>query len=454
MGSPARRLMISSTLRRQIETYDLMNLPGLEDVVHYFNPTVFAAAEDAAEDNKRKFEAIGATYTPTSDGRRIDFLTSLPNFAEDAQGEGVGIMINHDTYGGAESLPIGRTYAGRYDAEKKQFIAKFWIDDLDDVPEGRRVIAGIDSGSVTDVSIGGEGKFECSFCGERFGWFGCPNGHYPLMKIMIDADGNETDDPDEMVATEIIYALFVDARLTELSIAYIGAIPDAKITEVYSEVVIPKALELQRCGVNLSQFSCFTPMNRHVEIYKSNMSKQFQLGGQHSMATPTPGGTPQGVSLTLQEAQANNEQLRQRESEYTAKIAELEQQVALFEEIKPKFEALKDKVLELTAANSDIPKLQEQARQGEVLAQRMRDKLKQTKKLQPLVSEEKKNAFYADVDKMTDVSEMFLLLEEMANGTGDTDKFLEQIVKPKAEPETLHHEGYVGKGSVEAQRSY
>lgn len=447
--------MNSAQLRRQIKTYDLMDLQGLEDAVHYFDPAAFAAAEDAAEDNKRKFEAIGATYTPTSDGRRIDYLTSLPNFAEDAQGEGVGIMINHDTDGGAESLPIGRTYAGRYDAEKKQFITKFWIDDLDDVPDGKRVTAGINSGSVTDVSVGAKGNFECSFCGERFGWFGCPNGHYPLMKIMIDADGNEIDDPDEMVRTEIIYALFVNAHLTELSIVYIGAIPDAKITEVYNAFVIPKALELQRRGVNLSQFSCFTPMKRHVDIYKSsNMSQQFQLGGLHSMATPTPGDTPQGASLTLQEAQANNKHLRQRESEYIAKITELEQQVALFEEMKLKFEALKDKVLELTAANSDIPKLQEQARQGEVLAQRMRDKLKQTKKLQPLVSDEKKNAFYADVDKMTDVSEMFLLLEEMANGTGDTDKFLEQIVKPKTEPATLHHNSYVGKGSIEAQRSY
>ena len=138
--------MNSQELKSKIEKYNLMALSGV-DGVFYFDLQQFAASEDAPEENKRKFRTIGATNTPTSDGRQIDHETSLPNFSEDAEADGgVPIMINHDSYGGAESLPIGRTYSGEYNAKLRQFLAKFWIDDLEAVEQGQRVIAGIDSG--------------------------------------------------------------------------------------------------------------------------------------------------------------------------------------------------------------------------------------------------------------------------------------------------------------------
>ena len=97
------------------------------------------------------------------------------------------------------------------------------------------------------------------------------------MKVMVDKDGEETDDPDEMVKTVTVYALFVDAHLSELSIAYKGAVPDAKILEAYSEVT-DKASELYKDGVfsesDLHTFSCFTDLSSAV-----NTKQQFNLGG-------------------------------------------------------------------------------------------------------------------------------------------------------------------------------
>ena len=465
--------MNSQLLKSKIEKYNLMDLASI-DGTFYFDPQQFAASEDAPEENKRKFRTIGATNTPTSDGRQIDHETSLPNFAVDAEADGgVPMMINHDKYGGADSLPIGRTYSGSYDAKLRQFIAKFWIDDLETVEQGQRVIAGIDSGSITDVSIGGIGKFNCSHDGTRMGWFGCENGHYPLMKIMVDKDGKETDDPNEMVKTEIIYALFVDAHLSELSIAYTGAVPDAKITDAYSEV-IDKASELYRDGVfsetDLQTFSCFTDLHSVV-----NTNQQFNLGGISAMATNTDlkpldeletvdveGLEAQFTALSVTpEVQAifttltaqitkQQEYLKDAYTAYAEKVADLGDQTT-----QQKLEAAAKQVADMKTEVQRLKQCELKADAADKFTELLRTRLRSAKKREIGVSQEEKDTFYTQVDSMTDLSAMFLALTALESSNQSASEFLENISgSMPSDSEDVHSDEVLQRAATRQRASY
>ena len=149
------------------------------------------------------------------------------------------VLINHDTGGflggGKDIVPIGRTTDGEYNADEQKAYVNFFIDDDPTMPEAGKVLAAIDADRMTDVSIGGDGKFTCNFCDTRMGYFGCSQGHLPLMTIMVDKNGNETYDREEAVDTFTIYAIFEMSELVELSMAWKGAIPGTEITEKYSE---------------------------------------------------------------------------------------------------------------------------------------------------------------------------------------------------------------------------
>ena len=192
--------MQSQILREQIQRYNLNDLSAYTDGnPHIFSGTQIKAAESGeTEENKREYESVAVTSKPTRRGQFVDPKTSMPNIAKMArEGNGKPMMINHWTWD--KSLPIGRTTSGEFNKEAEEVRIGFFIDDLDEVPDGKRVIAGIDSGSITEVSFSGYGKFVCSFDDTRMGWYGCEHGHYPLMKIMLDKNGKETDDPDKMV---------------------------------------------------------------------------------------------------------------------------------------------------------------------------------------------------------------------------------------------------------------
>lgn len=460
--------MNSQILKSKIEKYNLMDLAAV-DGTFYFNPQQFAASEDAPEENKRKFRTIGATNTPTSDGRQIDHETSLPNFAEDAEADdGKPIMINHKTYGGAESLPIGRTYSGEYDAKLRQFLAKFWIDDLEAVEQGQRVIAGIDAGSITDVSIGGRGKFNCSFCGQRMGWFGCSNGHYPLLKVMVNKNGEETDDPDEMVKTVTVYALFVDAHLSELSIAYLGAVPDAKIIEAYSEVT-DKASELYKDGVfsesDLHTFSCFTDLSSAV-----NTKQQF---GGITMATElkplseletidVKGLETQFAALNVApEVQAifttlTGQIAKQQEYLTTAYQAHAEKVTELGgETTQNKLEAAAKQVTDMKTEMTRLKAREAVADAADTFAETLRAQLKAAKKREIGVSQEEKDNFYTQVDSMSDLSAMFLALTALESSNKSSSEFLENIAGGNtSDPGEVHSDVVLERNLTRIRASY
>lgn len=433
--------MNSQVLKSKIEKYNLMDLPGVPPTSN-FAMSDFQPLTDEDEAGKRKFRVIGASSTPTKDGRMIDPETSLPNFAVDAgEGKGKPILINHEKYG--SELPIGRTYYGEYLKELQQFIAKLYIDDLEAVPEAKRVIAGIDNGTVFEWSIGGMGEFRCSHDDTRMGWFGCEHGHYPLMKIMIDSKGNETDDPDKMVETEIIYAKFVDAHLSELSVAVIGAVPDTDITDAYSEVV-EKASELYRQGVftdeTLATFSCFTDLSSAV-----NTKQQFNLGGITMETTElkplseletidVKGLETQFAALNVApEVQAifttlTGQITKQQEYLQTAYQAHAEKVADLGD--KTTQQKLEAAVKQVTDMKTEVARLKERetiADAADTFAETLRVRLKAAKKREIGVSQEEKEGFYTQVDSMSDLNAMFLALTALESSNQSSSEFLENI---------------------------
>ena len=193
----------------------------------YSDDTPFRPIE-ADEDGIRAFRTIAASDKPTTDFRRI-LKEGLPVVASDLSKK-QPMMVNHYTYG-PDALPIGKTISGKYIKKLEIVESDFYLDDADYTA---RILSGIDKGSIDMVSIGADGKFKCSFDGSPMGFFGCrKSGHYRGQEIMLDKDGNETDEHSERVRTVFIYANFLVRLVDELSIVYKGAVQDANIIKKY-----------------------------------------------------------------------------------------------------------------------------------------------------------------------------------------------------------------------------
>ena len=174
----------------------------------------------------RNYKWIISNDSVDSHGTYMDPETTLPKFAIEAS-KGVPIQKNHDY----RELQLGISTKGTFNSDKNEVVAEGYIQEgLQDV-NSDDVIARLDTGACRWVSVGFRGDEVCSYCGTKMHWFwsDCENGHYIYQKIMIDKDGNETDDPDEMKRTETIYAKVVDGELLEFSPVWRGSNPDAEL---------------------------------------------------------------------------------------------------------------------------------------------------------------------------------------------------------------------------------
>ena len=156
---------------------------------------------------------------------RMDEST-LRNFANDAKA-GVSLQDSHDT----RKLGYGQSFDSvlEIDGSKSRVIADFYTirsisyGGLHSYASTDDFILAVEKGIVRDVSVGFYGGEEtCDICGDPvWEWFSdCP--HLPGVEYPIGDQGNET---------VICTASIIDARLSEVSVVYDGATPEAQIIE-------------------------------------------------------------------------------------------------------------------------------------------------------------------------------------------------------------------------------
>ena len=388
-----------------------------------------------APEYRRFFRTVAGTTRPTSSGIIFDRETTLPNISlQAAMGNGVPVMVNHET-DGKDTVPIGRTTGGEYNADEQQAYINFFIDNHPTLPESAKVLAAIDDDRMTDVSIGGDGKFMCSFDDTRMGWFGCSEGHLPLMTIMVDKNGNETYDREEAVDTFTIHAVFKMSSLIELSMAWKGAIPGAEITEKYSEH--QPHIESVYGDTQLFTFTALSGALFRKPETPTPTPTPKPIGGP-PMATPT-----HDHAVELQQMRTDRDRLQTELDAATVKLAELQPKADGFDEIQRQFDALKTKYTEAQGQLTEIETLKAQGTQFEAHVDNLREQLKKAKNEQINVSEEDKEAFSDDIDKMTDVAAMGRMLSEMQAKKEPNSEFLKRIGVITPAEEEVHNEAFL-----------
>ena len=428
--------MNSQELKAYIEKHNLQGVFADEATIRVhaaqFQDHAEGIPADAPE-NRRFFRTIAGTTQPTSSGIIFDTETTLPNISmQAASGNGVPVMVNHDTGGrdgGKDIVPIGRTTGGEYNADEQQAYVNFFIDDDPTMPEATKVLAAIDADRMTDVSIGGNGKFACNFCDTRMGWFGCSQGHLPLMTIMIDKNGNETYDREEAVDNFTIYGVFKMTDLAELSMAWSGAIPGAEITEKYAEH------QPHIDGVyGDSQLFTFTDLSG---AYFRKPEASVPIGGP-------PMSTPNHDHATELKLMRNDRDDKAKQLNASAvKLAELQPKADDFDALQKQFDALKTKYTEAETKLADMETLKAQGKQFEAHVATLRENLKTAKNDQINVSEEEKKAFCDDIDKMTDVAAMGRMLNEMQSKQESNTEFLQRIGVVVPAEEEVHNDAFL-----------
>lgn len=148
--------------------------------------------------------------------------SSLKNYATEAQ-SGVSFLYSHDV----REL-MGRSMGGQFIGAQGNGVARVTSDffitpglRLGEVESDQMILA-IDSGTLTDVSIGFfGGQWICSICGnDIWDWYGeCR--HYPGYKAEVQADGKT----ERVLCTADVE----DAHLAETSGVYKGSTPGAMI---------------------------------------------------------------------------------------------------------------------------------------------------------------------------------------------------------------------------------
>ena len=403
----------------------------------YGDITAFAPAE-LSDETKRGYRTVAASDKPTSDYRRI-LEVGLPIVASDLA-KGQPMLVNHSTWR-SDALPIGKTLTGTYNKKLKQVMSDFYLDDED---YNRRIIAGIDHGTISDVSIGAEGKFTCSFDESRMGWFGCfKSGHRRGDEIMVDASGNETDVPSEMVKTEIIYADFTVRLVDELSVVWSGAVDDAEITKKYAadpaqnkEIIdgmrkiydakLMDEYDLQRLTASyggipliLQQSTAPTsvPVTKPVKARSKNMSTEL---------------TPE-VQAIVDEKDARITELETELEASQGQVTELEENTISESDITAKDE----EIAELKASVSNLEAYEVKSTQYDAVVGTLRTKLKTAKRLKGVTGDELEN-WGTQVDEMQDASSMLVLLDEIrGDGTKNKKNYSRVIPVKKDEPEPI-----------------
>ena len=399
-----------------------------------------------APENRRFFRTVAGTTQPTSGGIVFDTETTLPNIAaQAAMGNGVPVLINHATYG-KDIVPIGRTTGGEYNADEQKAYINFFIDDDPTMPEATKVLAAIDADRMNEVSIGGSGKFMCNFCDTRMSWYGCSEGHLPLMTIMIDKNGKETYDREEAVDTFTIYAMFKMSDLAELSMAWAGAIPGAEITEKYAA----HQPHIESVYGDTQLFT-FTALSGSYFRKPETPTPTPKPTGGPPMATPTP---THDHAVELQQMKADRDDKATQLNAATVKLTELQPKADGFDKLQREFDALKVKYTEAETELAKMETLKVQGQQFEVHVDNLREGLKTAKNAQINVSEADKKAFCDDIDKMTDVAAMGRMLNEMNANTESNSDFLQRIGVVVPTEEEVHNEAFLEDQKRRAMASY
>lgn len=204
--------------------------------IHEMQP---AGAEPLAEEDVyiHYLEAANSSFVPD----RYVFLheSTLRNVAKDAS-EGVAFMNSHRT--GSMSrpaeVPYGRTFGGNYEADPdggRTILGVYLL--RDHAPNGKEgpstddLDAGIRAGTIFDVSVGlRQGKPVCDVCGHAVGDYdyeskkGCR--HLPGTHYQMTAEEIAAQEKRGVPEGKCSYSLH-EARLSEISAVYDGAVPGA-----------------------------------------------------------------------------------------------------------------------------------------------------------------------------------------------------------------------------------
>ena len=397
---------------------------ALPNMTQYYGNSAFRPAE-LDDGNKRGFRTVVANDKPTDDFRRV-LPEGMPAIASGYEA-GQPMMVNHSTYG-KDDLPIGRTLTGEYIKDRQIVEADFYLDEED---YNQRILAGIDNGTITDVSMGASGKFTCSYDNSPMGWFGCrKSGHYRGQEIMIDADGNETEKPAEMVSTQYIYAEFTARSVDELSVVYKGAIKGGNITKKYQKyhhdpaqnTEIMKVIRSVYDGKLMPEYeldrlcASYGGVSQILEQTTAPVSVPVakQIGGKKVSTPETTEYTPEVQAIV----DAKDNRINELETQLQTALDRVEtlendNGEAVSQE---DLQAGLDRITQLEESEStlqaSVDELTAKAGLYDKLVLSLRGKLKLAKRKTGADEDELDN-FSTQADEMNDAAAMFALLEEL-----------------------------------------
>lgn len=275
----------------------------------------------------RDFEWIISSSGVDYDNEYMDPETTLPQFAIDAR-NGVPIQINHDY----NPLNCGRSTDGSFDSEKEIVTAKGYIQEgLTDV-DSDSVIARLVAGTTNECSVGFMGDTVCSFDNTPMHWFwgDCDYGHSRGQKILVDDNGQETQDVDEAVETITILGKITNGRLLEFSPVWRACNQDAQL--------IRSVRSLYKSG---------KIGDEHIKSLSNRMLYDFKsiVGRKGRIFTPKP--TPK---RKRRKTMAEPTDGRVDIEEYNEVVADLQEAKALITELekRPEAEAVNAQIDTLT----------------------------------------------------------------------------------------------------------
>lgn len=208
-----------------------------------------------------KVKTVFIDTKPTSYSTRFR-ETALSQVSDHINEKGLPLLLAHNS----GSLPVGQWYKAEVTNEQVQakFFVPIGINEYEDIKTR------IDTGILDSVSIGfSAGKRDCSICGFDINdYSNC--SHYPGQVYEIkDKLGNT-------VGEETCYVMLDDIKVSEGSLVYSGAVPEAKVIESSSkeeffeknhlnfadgnlEVVHTSTFEQNKFEVNTNEGSTMTP---------------------------------------------------------------------------------------------------------------------------------------------------------------------------------------------------
>lgn len=181
---------------------------------------------------------------------RVDDYQSV--FAPGCLTEGLRSYLPPIAFGHDWLEPIGRVTAWRDSADGPILTAR--LDTSPDVPRGRQVLAQIESGTLTDVSIG---------------------FHSAVRREPTDA---------ERVQFPGVREIITKASLSEVSVVLEGAVPGSRVLSVRSNMDSLKR-DLARGRITPAQYRAASSLDREIDDALATLSRN-RRASQSSMAEP------------------------------------------------------------------------------------------------------------------------------------------------------------------------